>query len=80
MPKLTDKDLISFGIHKGKQLISVPASYLIWCFDNNKCPKDLRDYIEDNMNVLRDEIRREEMKKQNYRDRTAEERRGRDRF
>ena len=76
MAKLNDKDLISFGIHKGKPLISVPASYLLWCYDNNKCPKDLRAYIEDNMNVLKDEIRREEQKRQNYRDRLPEDRRG----
>jgi uncharacterized protein (DUF3820 family) len=78
MAKLTDKDLISFGIHKGKPLISVPASYLIWCYDNHKCPKDLRDYIEDNMNVLKDEIKREEAKRQNYRDQRTEAKRGND--
>ena len=78
MPKLTDSDIITFGIHVGKKLIDVPAKYLIFLFDNNKCNKELRAYIKDNMNVLRDEIRREEMKRQNYFDRIPEERRGRD--
>ena len=73
--KYTDSTIITFGIYSGKKLIDVPASYLIFLFDKNKCNKDLRDYIIDNMNVLRDEIRREEQKRQNYRDRQPEDRR-----
>lgn len=57
-----------FGIHQNKVLASVPADYLIWLFDNNKCNSDLREYIKDNMNVLKEEIRLEQQKRQNYKE------------
>jgi uncharacterized protein (DUF3820 family) len=72
----TDKTQMLFGIHKDKMLANVPADYLIWLYDNKKCNKELRAYIEDNMNVLREEIRLEQQKKQNYRDTRTEVRRG----
>jgi len=52
MEKLTDTSTIWFGKHKGKKLENVPADYLIWLFDNNKCPNSLRQYIIENRDVL----------------------------
>lgn len=48
-----DKSIMPFGKHKGKHLDQVPAAYLLWLFDNNKCGKRLRAYIHKNMNLLR---------------------------
>jgi len=45
-----------FGIHKDKKMKDVPASYLIWLYDNNKCTDIVREYIIDNLDVLRKEI------------------------
>lgn len=56
--KLTDKDIIDFGVHKGKSLANIPASYLLWLWDNKKCFGDLKDYIEDNLDILRSEVKR----------------------
>ena len=55
--KLTDESIITFGIHKGKALEDVPASYLLFLYDNNRCGKDLREYIEENIDVLKHEIK-----------------------
>ena len=49
---MQDSDVITFGIHKGKKLVDVPASYLIWIYENGKCPANLREYIKENMDVL----------------------------
>lgn len=55
---MTDESILTFGMHKGKRLIDVPASYLIWLYEENKCGSELRAYIEDNMQALRKEAKR----------------------
>ncbi|WP_262246971.1 putative quorum-sensing-regulated virulence factor [Parapedobacter soli] len=55
---MSDASLMPFGIHKGKRLIDVPAKYLIWLYEENKCHGPLKDYIEDNMDALKKEIKR----------------------
>lgn len=55
--KLTDETIMWFGPHKGNPLEDVPAHYLIWLYDNNKCEKELREYIKENMDVLQHEIK-----------------------
>lgn len=52
---MTDNSIITFGIHKGSKLANVPASYLIFLYNAGKCSDELREYIEDNMAVLREE-------------------------
>lgn len=54
---MTDIDKITFGVHKGKRLIDVPAGYLLWLLDNNKCYGDLKKYIEDNKQVLQSQCK-----------------------
>lgn len=55
---LTDKDLISFGKHKGTALANVPADYLLYIYDFNNLNQDLRDYIKRNLDVLKAEVAR----------------------
>jgi uncharacterized protein (DUF3820 family) len=52
---LTDDSILEFGnLHKGKTLANVPASYLLFVYENNyNTGKALRAYIEDNMDVLK---------------------------
>ena len=67
MSNLTDKDLITFGKHKGKELQDVPAQWLMWYYNElttklNKnviltpMEKQLHFYIDDNLDVLKKEI------------------------
>lgn len=53
--KLNDESTMPYGVHKGEKMINVPASYLIWLFDNDKCSGDVREYIMENIDVLRKE-------------------------
>ncbi|WP_281167194.1 putative quorum-sensing-regulated virulence factor [Proteiniphilum acetatigenes] len=47
-----------WGKHKGEKMGNVPAEYLMWLYDNDKCDKAVKDYIEDNLDVIQVEIKR----------------------
>lgn len=49
---MTDESLMPYGIHKDKKIANVPASYLIWLYENNKCSGEVREYIKENLDVL----------------------------
>jgi uncharacterized protein (DUF3820 family) len=53
-----DQTPMPFGKYTGKKLIEVPAHYLIWLHENNKCFGELKKYIEDNMDVLKQEVKK----------------------
>lgn len=55
---LTDESLMPWGKYQGDKMINVPASYLIWLYDNN-ISGDVKAYIKDNYDVLNEEVRRE---------------------
>ena len=61
-----DDSLMPYGKHKGILMTNVPANYLMWLYDsklktdskvnmsfNNKI---LKDYIEDNLEILQKEM------------------------
>lgn len=50
---LTDKDPMPWGKYKGDKLIDIPASYLLWIYENNKCSGDLKAYIKDNLDAIK---------------------------
>jgi uncharacterized protein (DUF3820 family) len=54
---LTDNSLMPYGIHKGKKMVDIPAKYLLWLYDNNKCNMDVKFYIEDNIDALKKETK-----------------------
>lgn len=60
--KADDKTLMKWGKYKGKPLAEIPASYLLWIYDewglknSGELHRWLREYIEDNMQGLRKEI------------------------
>jgi len=53
---MDDNSLMPWGKYKGTSLVNVPASYLVWLFENDKCYGELKDYIEDNWDVLKKEM------------------------
>lgn len=55
---LNDDSLMPYGVHKGEKMANVPATYLMWLYNENKCNKDVRDYIDDNLDVLEKEVKR----------------------
>lgn len=50
---LTDESLMPFGVHKDEKMANVPAKYLLFLYDNNKCTSQVKDYIVENLDVLR---------------------------
>lgn len=62
---LTDESIMPFGKHKGKEMANVPASYLLWIYDEWTLPnprfgfvhQEVKAYIEKNMDVLRKEVK-----------------------
>lgn len=53
---LDDYDKMPFGKYKGVEMINVPASYLLWLYNNEKCSGAVLNYIVDNMDVLEKEV------------------------
>lgn len=53
MAKLTDKDPMPWGKYKGQAMINVPASYLMWLWDEGKCSGDVKEYIERNLDAIK---------------------------
>lgn len=54
---MEDNDLMPWGKYQGTKMLDVPASYLIWIYENNKCSGDVKKYIEENMQCLKDELK-----------------------
>jgi len=50
---MSDNDLMPWGKHKGIKMIDVPEDYLLWLYENNKCDKQVKDYIVDNMQAIK---------------------------
>lgn len=47
-----------WGKHKNEKMVNVPAAYLLWLHEQGKCSGDVKKYIEDNMDVLKSEIKK----------------------
>lgn len=59
---MTDDSLMPYGEHKGKKLANVPANYLLYLLNNNRCTPELKEYIDDNYDVLWSELTEQERK------------------
>lgn len=53
---MNDNSIMPFGKHQGEKLANVPAAYLIWLHKEGKCFGELKKYIEENMDVLKEEV------------------------
>lgn len=49
---LTDNSFMPYGKFKGTKMINVPADYLLWLYENQKCSGDVKAYIVNNHEVL----------------------------
>lgn len=54
---MEDTSLMPFGKYKGVKMANVPPDYLLWLYDNSKVYGDVKEYIKDNLDVLKAEIR-----------------------
>lgn len=51
----TDSTPMPFGKYVGKALVNVPAHYLLYLYNNGCDHKQLRQYIEENLDALNKE-------------------------
>lgn len=58
MIRLDDSSLMPFGKYKGYKLANVPASYLLWAYENVQLHENLKEYIKKNKDVLEAEVKR----------------------
>ena len=54
---MNDNSLMPYGKYIGTKMANVPASYLMWLWDNNKACAEVREYIKENMDVLKMELK-----------------------
>lgn len=57
MKSLTDDSFMPWGKYEGVKMVAVPANYLLWLYENNKCSGAVRDYILDNLEVLKMQVK-----------------------
>ena len=62
MQKMNDNSLMPFGKYQGEKMANIPASYLLWLFENDKCYGEVKEYIKANLDVLKAEIHYESKK------------------
>lgn len=55
---MNDLSIMPFGKYKGQEMIKVPSDYLLWLFEENKCCVEVRIYIEENMDVIKSDIKK----------------------
>lgn len=53
---MTDTSPMLFGKFKNHKMANVPADYLLWLLKEGKCYGALKKYIEENIDVLKEEI------------------------
>lgn len=57
MDILDDESPMPYGKHEGKAMIDVPADYLLWLYDNDRCSGSVKAYIEECIDALRKEVK-----------------------
>lgn len=56
--KLTDTDLMPYGIHKGEKMANVPATYLLIQYKKgNSCHEGVKNYVEENLQIIEREAK-----------------------
>ncbi len=50
--KLKDSSLMPTGKYAGIKMANVPASHLIWIYENNRATISVRTYVKENLELL----------------------------
>ena len=50
---MDDESIMPFGKYKGEKMANVPAEYLLFLHSEGKCYGDVKEYIEENLEVLK---------------------------
>jgi uncharacterized protein (DUF3820 family) len=55
--KYDDETIMPFGVHKGKKLKDVPDDYLLFLYQSTNIYGELKDYIKDNLEAIKENIK-----------------------
>lgn len=53
---MDDYSRMPFGKYKNEKMANVPPDYLLWLYNEGKCFGEVRQYIQENLSVLKEEI------------------------
>ena len=53
---MTDDSLMPIGKYKGEKMANVPPEYLLWLYENGNIYGELKQYIKNNIEVIKSEI------------------------
>jgi uncharacterized protein (DUF3820 family) len=53
---MKDESTMPIGKYKGEKLANVPPDYLLWLYENGNIYGELKEYIKDNLDVIKSEI------------------------
>lgn len=56
--QFTDSTPMPIGKHRGKAMVNIPAPYLLWLFNAGCDHAGIRQYIQDNMESLKAEVKK----------------------
>jgi uncharacterized protein (DUF3820 family) len=54
---LTDESPMPFGKYKNSSMADVPADYLMLLYNEGLKPGNVKDYIQDNIDVLKQQVK-----------------------
>jgi uncharacterized protein (DUF3820 family) len=53
---MDDLSKMKFGKYAGEKMANIPPDYLLWLYENGNIYGELKDYIKDNLDVIKAEI------------------------
>ena len=53
---MDDNSIMPIGKYKGQKMANIPPDYLLWLYDNGNIYGELKNYIKDNLEVIKAEI------------------------
>jgi len=53
---MDDNSLMPIGKYKGEKMANVPPDYLLWLYENGNIYGELKQYIKDNLDIIKSEI------------------------
>ena len=53
---MNDQSKMPYGKYQGEQMEDVPAEYLLWLYENDKCSGEVKAYVRDNIDIIKMQI------------------------
>jgi uncharacterized protein (DUF3820 family) len=60
---MTDESKMPFGKYAGQKMANIPPDYLIWLYENSNVYGEVKEYIKENLDVLKFEIEQKQKAK-----------------